>query len=780
MSVVKAFRYLLGLAALLVIVWSFVDVGARVVRGQAQARPVELTILHWGDPDEEKIVQRLVDQFEQANPRVKVNRVHANDYDSKLKTMFASGDPPDLFYFKPEAVPEFVEMNLVRPIDDRMSQAEVEAFFPTLLDVYRYDGQSTGAGPLYGLPKDFTTAVMYVNVDLFQRAGVPVPYDGWTWAEYEEAVAKITALSTPNERIYGGMLDLWDATLRNIIWTYGGKFFGTDDQGRPDFTDVRLDEPEAQEAMEMVRRLRFDSKTVFNSTGQAKDGGQEFVMGRIGVVGPIGRWKVPDYRSITDFTFDVVPMPYAVAPASQLFTVAWAISAESEHPEEAAELMKFLVGPEGQAEAAWLGLAIPSLREVAYSDDFLAPGQKPVNAKAFLDAIEFSRIQQYPRQAEFREILNRVQEEALRSGKITPEQAAAEIDRQWRNVLASPLKKDQYAQVNWPAVGGVTLALLTAGVTLLWLKARREKLGAIDRRTERIGWAFIAPWVIGFAVLTAGPMIMSLILAFSRWTAMTPLAEAEWVGGGNFAHLFRYDETFFKSLWVTAYFVVVAVPVTQVLALAVALLMNANVRGISLFRTVYFVPSVVSGVALATLWLKLFNNDYGLINTVVLAPLAWVGIPAPDWFGNDAGWAAVPAFVVMGLWAVGGGMVIYLAGLKNIPTSLYEAATLDGAGFFHKLTAVTLPMLSPLIFFNVVMGLIGSFQIFTQVKVMTNGGPGTDTLFYVLNLYRQAFELHNMGYASAMAWILFVIVLVLTLLVFRGSRGMVHYEGLKA
>jgi multiple sugar transport system permease protein/multiple sugar transport system substrate-binding protein len=223
------------------------------------------------------------------------------------------------------------------------------------------------------------------------------------------------------------------------------------------------------------------------------------------------------------------------------------------------------------------------------------------------------------------------------------------------------------------------------------------------------------------------------------------------------------------------------VPITQVAALAVAMLMNVRVRGIALFRTIYFVPSVVSGVALAVLWLQIFNNDYGLLNSV-LRPVSrhLFGGDPPDWFGRDAHLWAVPAFIIMGLWGVGGGMIIYLAGLKGIPASLYEAATVDGAGPMRKFWNVTLPMLSPLIFYNLVMGIIGSFQVFTQAKVMTNGGPNDATLFYVLNLYRQAFEFHNMGYASAMAWVLFLIVLVLTMLVFRASRNLVYYEGLKA
>ncbi|HEV7298552.1 MAG TPA: extracellular solute-binding protein [Tepidisphaeraceae bacterium] len=776
MHIGQSLRYLLGLATLLIVVWAFVDVGARVFRNESRGYDATLSVLHWGDPDEGQIMADLVAAFERDHPKVKVNRIHVSsgEFDSKLKTMFAAGDAPDLFYLKPESTPEMASMKLIKPLDEHVTQAELAEYFPKLLDVFRYNGERSGAGPLYGIPKDFSTTVMYINLDLFKQAGVPVPYGGWTWAEYEQAMRKITDLSTPQRRIYGGMLDLWDATLLNIIWTHGGDFFGKD------FRDVLLDEPGAQAAMEMVRRLRHEERTVFNATGIAKDGGQEFLLGNIGSIGPIGRWKTPVYRSINNFEFDVVPVPYAKEKASQLFTNAWAIGTQTKHPEESLQLLRYLVGEEGQARAAKLGLAIPSNRSVAFSEAFHTAGQRPANSKAFLDAIELGRVQQHPREAEFRQIVSQVTDDALRQGTRSVADAGAEVERQWLAELRSPLRTREFSQINWRAIGSITVAVIAALVTLFWWKARREKIGALDRAQQRAGMAFVSPWVIGFVLLTVGPMALSLILAFAKWTAMSPLGEAQYVGGANFEHLAKFDPTFGKSLWVTFYFVLLGVPLTQVAALAVALLMNAKVRGITIFRTIYFVPSVVSGVALATLWLKLFNNDFGLINNVLLRPLTWVGLNPPDWFGLDAGWAAVPAFVVMGLWGVGGGMVIYLAGLKGVPESLYEAATIDGAGPMRRLLNVTLPMLSPLIFFNVIMGLIGSFQIFTQAKVMTNGGPGTDTLFYVLNLYRQAFEFHNMGYASAMAWVLFIIVLIFTALIFRGSKKMVHYEGLKA
>lgn len=792
-AIARYSRMGLGLAALALVLWAFADVGRRAWerRSAETARPVTLTILHWGDPTEDRIVQTLVDEYQKNHPRVRIVRIPTSQFDSKLKTMMAAGTPPDLFYLPPRLLPELASLKLIRPIDDFVAkEKETEAgrayfadVYPILLDGFRYDTETgrSGEGALYALPKDSTTAVFYVNLDLFEKAGVRVPYDGWTWGEFEEAARKITALTGTegfgDRQIFGANFAIWPDTLRNFLWTFGGEFFGPGG-----FKDVALDSPESQAALEMIRRVRLEDKTVFNATGIAKDGGQEFFTGNIGMHGPVGRWQVPRYKEIKNFRWDVVPVPYAKKEfaASQLFYTGWTMSSATKEPEEAFKLMKFLTGPEGAKMQSELGLAIPPLKSVANSPAFLSPpGMPPHRADLFLKALDVAKISQNPRQAEWERIVGDRISASIQLGTKGAMENAKEIEEAWLTELSSPLRRTEWGRFNWTWVLSVASGLVVTVVAALWWKARREKLGALDRSQERAGFMFIAPWLIGFLLLTAGPMLVSLLLSFSQWAAMTPMSEAKWVGVANYDQLLTTDPTFVKSLQVTLYFVVLAVPVTQVAALAVALLMNVKVPGIAFFRTVYFVPSVISGVALAVLWLQIFNNDYGLLNTV-LKPLAtWLGTKPPDWFGLDAARWAIPAFVIMSLWGVGGGMIIYLAGLKGIPTSLYEAATIDGAGPIRKFWNVTLPMLSPLIFYNLVMGIIGSFQVFTQAYVMTGAGPDNATLFYVLNLFRQAFEFHNMGYASAMAWVLFVICLVLTLLVFWGSKKLVYYEGLK-
>lgn len=800
MTLARAIRILLGLACLYFVAWAFFEVGLRGVRQwrAQQERPVTLTILHWGDPAENRVVQNLVDEYMRTNPQVRILRIHSSDMRSKLKTMMAAGTPPDLFYLPPDLLPELAQLKLIKPIDAFLEsdfkangRAWFDDYFPVLVQAFRYNTQTqqVGAGPLYGLPKDFSTPVFYINVDLFEKAGVDwkrIQDEGWTWAEFEEVAGRIRALNDLPEfqgrTIFGAVFELWDDTIRQVLWTYGGDFFALRPDGTRDFADVTLDDPPAVEALSMIRRMRQETRTAFNATGIAKDGAQEFVNGNIGSDGPVGRWKVPRFTSDMKFRWDVVPVPYKSREhqSALLFLNAWTISSGTKHPEEAFKLMKFLCGPVGAVQQSRLGLAIPPLKSVAFSPDFLAPeGIPPHRADLFLKAIDYAKLAQLPREAEWKRLLEDNITLSIQLDQKTIEANVKDIERAWMSELASPLRRKQWQPMNWTLIGGIAAAGVAALVSVFFWRASREKLGALDRAQQRAGYGFIAPWVVGFVLLTAGPMIVSLLLSFTRWSAMTPMSDAEAVGLANYQQLILRDPTFLQSLKVTGYYVLLAVPITQVVALAVALLMNLRLPGIAVFRTIYFVPSVVGLVAMSMLALQVFNNDYGILNKALAPILAPFGLRPPDWFGNDAQVWAIPGFVIIGLWGVGAGMILYLAGLKGIPASLYEAATVDGAGPFRKLWNVTLPMLSPLIFYNLVMGLIGSFQVFTQAYIMTGAGPGNSTLFYVLQLYRQAFEFHNMGYASAIAWVLFVIVLVLTLLVFRGSRSLVYYEGLK-
>jgi multiple sugar transport system permease protein len=312
-------------------------------------------------------------------------------------------------------------------------------------------------------------------------------------------------------------------------------------------------------------------------------------------------------------------------------------------------------------------------------------------------------------------------------------------------------------------------------VTQLEPSRARARPGSLSRRESRWGYLFISPWLVGFVVFTAGPMIASLVLSLTRYDISDP--PPTWVGLANYIKLFTSDPKFWHSLQVTVTYALVAIPLGLIFGFALAYLLNLRVPGVPFWRTAFYMPAVMPAVASALLWGAIFNPRYGILNWF----LSLAGIHGPGWLASRD-WA-LPALIIMSLWGVGGGMIIYLAGLQSIPTTLYESAQIDGANGWQQVRHITLPLMTPVIFFNLVIGIIGTFQYFTEVYVLTStasgglGGPVDATLFYNINLYNNAFRYLSMGYASALAWVLFVIVLVLTLLVFRSSAAWVYYEG---
>ncbi|MBN1876394.1 MAG: sugar ABC transporter permease [Anaerolineae bacterium] len=264
------------------------------------------------------------------------------------------------------------------------------------------------------------------------------------------------------------------------------------------------------------------------------------------------------------------------------------------------------------------------------------------------------------------------------------------------------------------------------------------------------------------------PAGVAVWLTFYDWNM---IREPIFIGLENFKELFR-DKLFLHSLMVTARYTLISVPLSLVLSFFIAVLLNAKVRGIAIFRTIFYIPSIVPAVANAVLWNFVFNTEFGLVNVILRA----VGLPKIMWL-QDPEWA-MPALIIMSLWGLGGGVVIYLAGLQGIPETLYEAAEIDGAGRWAKLWNVTVPLISPVIFFNLIMGIIGSFQVFTAGFLITAGGPQNATLFYVLYTYRTGIQYFDMGYAAVLAWILFFIILGLTLFVFKYVGRLVHYEAI--
>lgn len=284
------------------------------------------------------------------------------------------------------------------------------------------------------------------------------------------------------------------------------------------------------------------------------------------------------------------------------------------------------------------------------------------------------------------------------------------------------------------------------------------------------GYLFISPWIIGFLVFTLYPMAFSL---YSSFTFYDILSTQKWIGLRNYINIFTNDSSFIKSLQNTGYYVLFSVPLVIIFALTLALLLNTKIKGVKVFRTIYYLPSVLSGVAVTLLWMWIFSPADGVFNTI----LGFFGINGPAWF-NDPRWAK-PALIIMRLWHVGGSMILFLAALQDVPRQLYEAAEIDGATGIKKFWHVTLPMISPTMLFIVITGINGAFQVFDSAYIISRGtgGPADSTLFYNLYLYNRAFGQLQMGYASALAWVLFAIIMTFTGIQIYVSKKWVHYEG---
>ncbi|MFC4811668.1 carbohydrate ABC transporter permease [Paenibacillus sp. GCM10023250] len=303
--------------------------------------------------------------------------------------------------------------------------------------------------------------------------------------------------------------------------------------------------------------------------------------------------------------------------------------------------------------------------------------------------------------------------------------------------------------------------------------AARKRSTARERKALFYGILFTAPAILGFLIFTLGPMVASFYLSLTDYNVFKD--HTAFIGFDNYAKLFSGgDDLFYQSLGTTFYFVVLRVPAVILLSFALALLLNMNVKGRSMFRTIIYLPSIVPAVASSMIWLWLLNPDLGLINTA----LEWLHLPTSSWLFGER--SVIPSIVLTTLWGIGGTVIIFLAGLSGIPKQYYEAIDVDGGGWYHKLRHITIPMVTPTIFFNTIMTIIGSFQVFSEAYILTQGGPNNKSLFFVFYLWRTAFRDTEMGYASALAWVLFVIILIFTFIVFKTSKSWVHYEGDRA
>ncbi len=708
------------------------------------------------------LLRKIIAAFEERNPGIRVQLEATADATRIFLTDAAAGTPPDVMYTGTEFLAQLVEKRIVQPLDERVTSDGVDLgiYYPQTVKALEFNDK------LYAIPIHFSTDCLFYNKRLFDKAGVPYPDESWTWQTYADAA------TTLGERLNGkGRKEVFGCLMPDPLLTmatYGARIFNEDG------TRCTANSPEALKAFEFCLSLLGKQAP---SHAQAMDTNdmQLFLNQKLAMY--IGRtWQLPRFlETMKDIPWDVAPVPKGSVRACIFAVGGNCVARGSRHLDAAWAFTKFFSSIEGQKLMGAQKNCVPAIVSLA-TDKTRFLGSPPDSMHVFLDAVQYAArpIPDLAWQSEFAYRIWFPSLEMAKVNKMTPLAALQSIQDRGNDLVAQ-YAEEAKARAEVPTDADSTSflinimgALVLAGVVALAFIARANR-----RYWE--GYAFVGLWLAGFVFFSLGPVLASLYLSFCKYDLLTP---PRWVGLNNLAELFT-DPIFGRSLANTLYYCVFTVPLGLIGSLGLAMLLNNKLRGIYTFRVIYYLPALTSGVAISLLWRWIFNPELGLFNSF----LGFFGVKGPDWLTSTT-WA-MPAIIIMSVWgSLGGPMLIYLAGLQGIPNQLYEAADIDGASRWQKFRNVTIPMLSPSIFFNLIMAIIGSFQVFTTVFVMTSntatsmepGGPANSTMVYVLYLYQTGFRYLYMGKACAMAWILFLIILGLTMLNSYLSKKWVNYD----
>lgn len=688
----------------------------------------------------------------------------------KLLTSIVGGVPPDVTMIDRPIMPQWASRGALVPLDDFIARDQLDGsqFFRHTWEETFYEGHQ------WVLPFNTDARALFYNKKLFHEAGLDPERPPRTWKELKEYSDKLTVLDANGKIQRLGFAPLVSASgfgtaaLETYAWLLGGESVSEDGK------QITINTPEWLKALEWATDFvdQYPGgglKGLLGALGDTGVYGQDpFITGRI-AMWEQGCWYLRTLRKYgpeVDFGLGDIPIPEGGKVTFLSAGYSLGIPKGCRHIEAAWKFISYCVTQEVQQKTIPLVEAIPANREAAHSDYYM---NDPA-WRFFIERMDSGKHRPIIPINSFcyNEVLRAAE---LAISKVKTSSAALEdSNAKIQHELDRYTEVTQYPVVDWNPVFQKTIVVLVVGVAFLVFFILRTTGSKLMLREALGGYFMALPWLLGLSIFVAGPIFCSLIYSLCDYQVLTP---ARYLGLLNYKRLLFEDELFYKCLYNTLYYTLLYVPLSITGALALALLLNAKLTGIRYYRTFFYTPSIVSGIAVCVLWMWLLNPESGLINHF----LEFIGIPGPLWL-QDKHWSKM-AIVLMSLWGVGGGMVIFLAGLQGIPSTLYEAARIDGAGWWRSFRHVTLPMLTPTIFFCLIVGFIGGFQIFTQAYVMTDGkgGPADSTLFYALYLFRHAFEYFNMGYASALAWVLFVVVLFVTVSQMLLARHWVYYEG---
>lgn len=783
---------------------------ATLLGGCARKDNTKIKLVVWGlqSSEESKGLDAAVAEFERRHPNIDVKLLSMGAggmNPQKLMTAIAGKVPPDVIYQDRFTIGDWASRDAFMPLDELIARDREKPDGIRQEEFYKACwAEATYKGRVYAVPYNTDDRALYYNRALFREAGLDPDKPPQTWDELLSYAKKLTAYDRfGNFKRIGFIPNFGNSWLYLYSWQNGGEFMS------PDGRKCTLNNPYSIEALEYMVSVYDALKGIEAiSSFQAGFKTQELDPFLLGLVAMKidGNWcldSIARYAPDLDFAVAPAPVPRARLAGEGRFAgqpkfITWsggfslAIPTGAKHVEEAWEFIKWMSSTECwriscKAQQRYnLGRGRPyvpimsassKVNEVIFRE--FAPSSKKFSEplRLFLDLMKVSKY----RPVTF--VGQRLWDEHVRAfdratrHKMSARAAMDEGTRVVQRELDRAFNRERFPKLNW-AYPLTIIGVLVAGfLAFVIVRLRRYgRIGKLGQGEAIAGYIFAAPWILGFLAFTLGPIIASIIFSFCDYDVLHP---ARWAGLTNYRDLFTYDwPDMSKALYNAAFLAVFGLPLGLITSLSIALLLNTKVGGMTWYRTIYYLPSIVPVVANAILWIWILNPPYGLVNAAWRATLTqWFGIAAPGWLTSEV--YAKPGLILMGLWGAGGGMILWLAGLQGIPQHLYEAADLDGANWWARFRHVTLPMLTPYMFFNLIMGTIGVLQTFDNVYIMTGGGPGDSTTVPVFYLFNNAFNYFKMGYASAIAWLLFAIILVLTIAQLKLAPRWVYYESEK-
>ena len=781
-----------------------------LVSGCAKKQPEKMKLVVWGlqTGEESKGLDATVAEFERRHPNidVRVLSMGAGGMNpQKLMTAIVGKVPPDVIYQDRFTIGDWASRDTFMSLDDLLARDQDKPDRIKPDEFYKACwAEAIYKGKVYAIPYNTDDRALYYNRKLFREVGLDPDRPPKTWDELLEYSKKLTAYRKDGgfERV-GFVPNYGNSWLYLYSWQNDGEFMS------PDGRTCTLNNPKSVEALKFMVSVYDTLKGVdainsFSSGFKANEF-DPFLTGLVAMKID-GNWftnNVARYAPDLDFAVAPAPVPTARYEGKPPFTgqpqfITWsggfslAIPKGAKHVDESWEFIKWMVSEKGYM------ISNEAQKQYNLSKD--RPYVPWMTANSRINEAIFAKFA--PKEAKFREptrifldmmkvskyrpvtfVGQRLWDEHVRAfdlathHKKSPQVAMDEGARVVQKELDKVFGRGKYKLLNWVYPMAILGALILLFVGFVIRKMREYgPIGKLGKGEAIAGYLFASPWIFGFLVFTIGPIIASIIFSFCDYDV---LHAARWVGMKNFHELLTEDWYYMsKALYNVGFLALFGLPIGMATGLAIAMLLNTKIGGMTWYRTIYYLPSIVPVVANAILWIWVLNPEYGLINAAWRTTLGqWFGLAPPLWLANEA--TAKPALIIMGLWGAGGGMILWLAGLQGVPQHLYEAADIDGANWWSRFWNVTIPMLTPYLFFNLIMGTIGVLQTFETVYIMTGGGPVDSTLVPVLYLFNNAFMYFKMGYASALAWILFVIILALALFQLKLAPRWVHYESEK-